>query len=234
MADKAKIQELVQEAMAAEPGAGPFGDPDGLLATLTTTSDDDARLVEIRDQGVVVFTSCYVAEESERPSFYPEDLPFETRTATSVVWGPESGTLAVWPVPQPPSEATELASRLEEFEDLLEGSAFMESAEGLMEATPAERRSALKGFAESAGAELRAKALHLNELFASGSSTLADDVVKAVSAFHRDQGWAVSEEDSASAVSSARFTRGTEARSLTAVAAMGATTVMLRDVHSAS
>ena len=108
------IQELVQIAMAAEAGEGPF-DADGLTATVAMTPDDEARLVEVSDHAKVIFSSCFVGPGAARPSFYPADVPFDNRAPTSVVWGPEQGTLVVWPVPSRESVLEAFREQVEQF-----------------------------------------------------------------------------------------------------------------------
>ena len=197
MPDPARIQELVQLGMAAERGSGPFGDPEGLRSVVTYSDDDETRLVEVRDQDTLVFSSCFVAANAARPAFYPDDVPFENRVPTSVVWSPELGTLAIWPLGEAPSASGEIQARIEELQGLIEASPLAQSVEELSAATAEERRAALVALSESAGEDIQAKAVELAELMASAAPELTEGVVQSITAFHEAEGWEAHRGDDA-------------------------------------
>jgi hypothetical protein len=223
------IQELVQLAMAAEAGEGPF-DADGLTATVAMTPDDEARLVEVSDHAKVIFSSCFVGPGAARPSFYPADVPFDNRAPTSVVWGPEQGTLVVWPVPSRESVLEAFREQVEQFAEEPEVAEWLTSGERVLGGSPEKKEALLSEFAGNVSADLRGRVERLRALLASGASSLADDVVASVVRFHEQEGWSVHrDQDGPVATTRVMFVQGDHRRSLTAVALMGATTVMLQD-----
>jgi hypothetical protein len=237
MAGRSDIQALVQQAMAADAGGGPFPGPNGLTATLTATPSDDSRLVEVKEGSELVFSSCFSGPGATRPAFYPDDIPFDNRAAASVVWGVESGTLAVWPIPSPEHLKGDLKERVDSFAASLEGTDLMESTDVLLEATPEERRMMIAEFAETATSDLRDRAVALHDLFVGQASALSEDLVEGFIRFHESEGWEQREaQDAATESPSVRatFSRAGRSRTLTVVTAMGSTTVMLKDDRGAS
>ena len=235
VSSRSSIQELVGQAMSAEAGAGPFRTSDGLTATVEVLGDDAARLVEVRDQTQVVFSSCFVQSGAPRPRFYPDDVPFLAVAASSVVWAPGSGTLAVWPIPDPEVSITSVEERLAAFADEPDFADLLESAEALADGSREQRVALLEQFNATVSPDLRERAAVLNEFFLSGGSDAAEDLVAAIISFHRDGGWETHDgTPTRLGAPRATFSLGTRSRTLTAVSVLGSTNVMLRDDRGAS
>jgi len=223
------IQELVELAMAAEAGEGPFA-ADGLTATVAIIPDDEARLVEVSDQAKVIFSSCFVGPGAARPTFYPADVPFDNRAPTSVVWGPEQGTLVVWPVPSGESVLEAYREQVEQFAEEPEVAEWLTSGERVLGGSSDKKEALLSEFAGNVSADLKDRVGRLRALLASGASSLADDVVASIVRFHEQEGWLVHrDQDGPVATTRVMFVQGDHRRILTSVALMGATTVMLQD-----